>query len=354
VDSYIYGSATGDPLKGAMWNFHAVSDVPVSVEAGDDMITWSGQAVQLEPSIDDDGTSGLTIAWSAEPSRVFFNPNDGGDGTTSSAENPTATITQWPYSSASIVNAGFEAPALPDGERSIPSGWSLAGGEIWVVNPGPPSSDYPAYGGIAPEGENIGVAGSDGDEGGLRQVLIETLAAETTYELIVEVGRNKIYDWVGYKVQLLAGGTVLAEDDNSLAIAKDTFETSTVTYNSTGVDTSLVGAPLEIRLLGVSDGLTAVEVNFDDVRLTADPPFSPPGAQTVTLTVSVHDAVNSDEDTMTIDVYDNPCQAAIMGLDEEYDPGDIDTDCDTDLEDYVVIAEEWLVYNELTEPVEKP
>jgi hypothetical protein len=348
VDSYIYGNPTDDPIIGGIWSFHAVTDVPVLLEAGDDMITWSGQAVKLEPDIYDDGASALTFAWSSEPvdgtEVVFSDP---------ATEAPTVTITAAPYSSAKIANAGFEEPVLADAVRSVPPGWSSIMGEIGVVNPDRPGSDYPAYGGIAPEGENIGIAGTDEAEGGLRQALIETLAADTTYELTVEVGRNKIYDWVGYKVQLLAGGTVLAEDDNSLTIADNAFETSTVTYDSTGVDAGLVGEPLEIRLLALSEG-TYLEMNFDDVRLTADPPFFPTWKQTVTLAVSVNDDVGSDEDTMTIDVYDNPCQAAIIGLDREYDPSDFDTDCDTDLEDYAVMAEEWLVNSELTEPVEKP
>ena len=167
------------------------------------------------------------------------------------------------------------------------------------------------------------------------------------------MGRNKIYDWFGYKVQLLAGGTVLAEDDSSLTPAEDTFETSTVTYVYDPADSDLVGQNLEIRLLGVSNGAYSVEVNYDDVRLTADPEYLPTGAQTVTLTLSAYDAAGDDEDTMTIEVYDNACLAAI-GLGEEIDPGDFDADCDTDLADLATMAEEWLVYNELAEPVEKP
>ncbi len=72
-----------------------------------------------------------------------------------------------------------------------------------------------------------------------------------------------------------------------------------------------------------------------------------PKSDTVTLTVSVHDDVSSDEDSMTIEVYDTACVGAI-------DPGDFDADCDTDIEDYAAIAEEWLVYSELTESIVKP
>ncbi len=118
---------------------------------------------------------------------------------------------------------------------------------------------------------------------------------------------------------------------------------------------SLLGEPLQIRLWCTLPFGAGGEANFDDVHLTVSPerPFS--GAvETVTLTVSVHDEVSSDEDTMTIDVYDNPCQAATIGLGVEINPGDFDVDCDTDIVDLAAMAEEWLVNNELTESVPKP
>jgi hypothetical protein len=176
VNTYVYGSATGDPAEGAIWEFHVVTDAPVSADAGNDWVTWSGQEVQLAAaSIDDDAVSALTIAWSADPNDgVVFTPNDGGDGSTSSAENPTVTIT----------------------------------------------------------------------------------------------------------------------------------------------------------------------------KVTDNP-------SVVTLTLSAQDAVSSDEDTMTIKVYDNSCLAAI-GEGLEYDSGDFDVDCDTDIEDYAAMAEEWLVYKELATSVVKP
>ncbi len=55
-----------------------------SADAGIDMITWSGQAVQLDPNV----VSGLTYAWSADPSEdVVFNPN-------ANVKAPTVTITK--------------------------------------------------------------------------------------------------------------------------------------------------------------------------------------------------------------------------------------------------------------------
>ena len=53
----------------------------------------------------------------------------------------------------------------------------------------------------------------------------------------------------------------------------------------------------------------------------------------------------TDSDDMNIYVYDTPCQAAIAaGLKE---PGDVDNDCDTDIDDVAAIALSWLVNTEV-------
>ena len=170
-----------------------------------------------------------------------------------------------------IVNAGFEDPVYTDGnwDSEVPPGWSgynnSAGDGVGGWNPDNTGAIFYGYGGVAPEGQNVVWAG---DGAGLAQVLNETLTTGMTYTLTVEVGNSYYYDWAGYKIQLLAGGTLLAEDDSSVAIAIDTFETSTVTYAYDPADSGLLGEPLEIRL--ISDPGTG-EVDFDDVRLTAIP-----------------------------------------------------------------------------------
>jgi len=186
-----------------------------------------------------------------------------------------------------IVNPGFEAAALDDGDWNYMmdnEGWGYFDNDGYIG-----SWDIDAYyfGGSAPEGENIGWAEpGDGVPGGFAQVLTETLKAGWTYTLTVEVCNALDYAWGGYKVQLLAGGTpqatgtgadytgpvtggiLLAEDDNSLTIAVDTFETSTVTYTyNPALHSGSLGEPLQIRLLA----LGADEVEFDDVRLDAIP-----------------------------------------------------------------------------------
>jgi len=103
-----------------------------------------------------------------------------------------------------------------------------------------------------------------------------------TYTLIVKVGHppgvpgdpdfgSDTYKYNGYKVQLLAGGeevnegsgfaptvfatnggTVIAEDNNSVAITVNTFAPITVTYTPGSLtpeqETALTGLPIQIRL----------------------------------------------------------------------------------------------------------
>ena len=73
----------------------------------------------------------------------------------------------------------------------------------------------------------------------------------------------------GYRVDILAGGEVLASDVNTLAITEGTFATSTVTFNSTA-DHPQIGQNLEIHLVNLANG-PGLEVDFDNVRLDAAP-----------------------------------------------------------------------------------
>ena len=169
------------------------------------------------------------------------------------------------------------------------------------------------------------------------------------------MGNNSYYDWLGYKVQLLAGGTVIAEDDSGIVPADDEFALLTVPYTYDEDDAALVDQPLEIRLLAASVDSLEVDTDFDDVVLTADPPFpAPAGVQTVTLTVEVTDDVGSLTDTMMIDVYGDACKAAIGAGLEPIELTDHDGNCITGLEDLVRMVAVWLDDYSVTEPVVKP
>ena len=360
INSYIYGVAhINEPnaIEGPLWSFYAVEDAPPSsVDAGVPMITWSGQPVPLDATVVDDGKSALTYLWTADAPvgvTVAFDPG-------AAVEDPTVTITNVPYSNAPIVNAGFEDQVLADGEWGSAPGWSNigdnAGGGSW--NPGFDTGAI-GYGGEAPEGSNIAYVGFQANStgGGIAQVLTETLASDTTYELTVEVGDSPLYDWPGYKVQLLAGGNLLAEDDNSLTVPDNDFVTSTVTYTSGDATDPNIGLPLEIRLLVVNSSATGwLEMNFDDVQLTANPPFpAPTGLSIVDLTLAVNDEGNPTPvtDSITIDVYDDACQAARLGVGLS-ELADFDLDCNIDLDELEHTALQWLVDTSPTEAFVDP
>jgi hypothetical protein len=189
-----------------------------------------------------------------------------------------------------IDNPGFEDPVLADDDWSWSmddQGWGYFGNDGYQGSWNVTTADFP---GEAPEGENIGWAEGEGLLGGFAQVLTDpdaTLKAGMIYTLTVEVGYAfTTAPFGGYQVQLLAGGTphtpgtggeytgpvtggtLLAEDDNSLTIAQGTFETSIVTYTYDPAHSALLGEPLQIRLLAYA---ASDEVEFDDVRLDAIP-----------------------------------------------------------------------------------
>ena len=75
----------------------------------------------------------------------------------------------------------------------------------------------------------------------------------------------------------------------------------------------------------------------------------------VTLTLTVHDGVHPPvDDTMTMDVYDDACKAAIGKGTAVDNPADFDGNCITDFKDFAVMATTWLDDYALTEPVAKP
>jgi hypothetical protein len=145
--------------------------------------------------------------------------------------------------------------------------------------------------GGASDGQRVAIAFNfegtgDGGEYGLEQTLGATLEAETTYELLVDIGNIAtgtalsgetfpLDGLPGYRVELLAGDTVIASDDNSLAgsIAEGEFGESVVTFNPGSADPQ-IGQPLGIRLVNLNQTADVpagndLEVDFDNVRLTA-------------------------------------------------------------------------------------
>ena len=73
----------------------------------------------------------------------------------------------------------------------------------------------------------------------------------------------------------------------------------------------------------------------------------------VTLTLSTN-YIGSESpavsDSITIDVFDDQCKAALGIGQAAIDPGDFNEDCKTNLTDFVMIADRWLTSYEITEP----
>ena len=157
----------------------------------------------------------------------------------------------------------------------------------------------------------------------------------TTHDLPIEsvdAGEDMI-TWSGQVVQLDA--TVV--DDGE----------STVTYAWTADAASLADPNLTI---------TITNADQEDATVTITKTVPTGGAVTVTLTLGVSDEYNMTplEDTLTIDVYDDACQAAVVGLSLDADnPLDYNKDCIANLEDAAVMASKWAVDNSLTEAIAK-
>lgn len=192
--------------------------------------------------------------------------------------------------SLSVMNPGFEEPALSDGaftHRLLPDhpvpGWSVIDADGLIDKPNygtdfgvfnPPAGAFPDE---ASEGNNVAfiwMAGPfDTGELTLSQTLTDVLAANTTYTLQVDVGDQLEYanfqmeGFPGYRIELLAGDTVLATDLDSLSIEEGSFQTTTLTYTSPS-DAPNLGSSLEIRLTNLLQG-PGFEVDFDNVRLDA-------------------------------------------------------------------------------------
>jgi hypothetical protein len=352
VVSYPSGAANIDMdhrINGPTLEFLALSEQPAKVVIDtNDMITWEGTTLKLNTTVTDDGDSTVTFLWEVDGNGVVFDSN--------SVEDPNISFIPGTY-----VNALIKSPSFEDGLN----GWDAYGvggsGEIW-------NGSYTYKGtttiyAVPTDGDSLLTAYSDANEDvGVSQTLIETLAADTDYELTVDVCLTQYYREILalYRVQLLAGETVLAEDHNGYYLdIPGAWKISTVTHTSGPPTDPNVGEQLTIRLLAVDHGDS---ITCDNVQLTSDPPFPSLPGHVYTLTVTATDAVGSDSEKMTIDVYDTACQAGRGGLDlgaqnlgdlvgDPDGPTPTVPDCLTSLFDIAAMTTTWLDETVLTEPI---
>lgn len=199
-----------------------------------------------------------------------------------------------------VANAGFEDPFAPNGNfvavnhNAFPS-WQAydpfsilddVSDAIGVIMPAG-TTYFPAG---APEGRNAALVFLDGGqtgEAGLQQTLAATLQPNTRYELSVAVGNIAsgtglppsdqfgFFDldgFPGYRIDIMAGTSVIASDNNSLSIPEGEFRTATLSID-VGAAHANLGENLGIRLVNLNFAGTAeapaIEVDFDNVVFSA-------------------------------------------------------------------------------------
>ncbi|NKB20938.1 MAG: hypothetical protein GKS01_10605 [Alphaproteobacteria bacterium] len=225
-------------------------------------------------------------------------------------------VAVWPISGhaapVTVVNAGFEDTSgqavFNEFTFGTPTGWvqydpnsiivgSGNGPDVFLGTLEPNGTDF--FNATAPQGNKVAImfnrgASTGAGEFGLTQTLGDTLQANTRYELAVEVGNIasgtaqnaeffNLDGFPGYRIELLAGGVVIGQDNNTLGglIPEGEFLTSVFTVD-VGAAHAQLGQSLGIRLVNLNQltglpSLPDLEVDFDDVHLDATA-ISAPGS----------------------------------------------------------------------------
>ena len=186
-----------------------------------------------------------------------------GLATSAQAATPI-TVLEHSFEGAKALGTWTASPNGVPGDSipAVPSPWiTTGGGTGWTI-----ASQY--SGGI-PDGDIYAYMNAAGNT---RQTLTATFQADTDYTLTVATGwradlaGGAYPTYPGYGIELWAGTTLIASDDDTVsgAPASDSWKDATATYSYDAGDAGLVGQALEIRLIGYG-----VQSNYDNVRLDA-------------------------------------------------------------------------------------
>lgn len=137
-----------------------------------------------------------------------------------------------------------------------------------------------------------------------------------------------------------------------------TWSGEPVTLNDVAVTNNDTGAG-DLTLVWSAEAVAGVDVDFLDanvqspiVTITKSAPTDNATAVTLTLTVT-QPGKEPIESSMTIDVYDDACKAALGTGTGSIKPADFNANCVTDMEDLARMAVDWLVDFTLEWPVNK-
>ena len=203
---------------------------------------------------------------------------------------PTIVVSNPPpavVGAAPVQNYSFETNSLADGGVAAAPGWIVSARTGGIYNPQADAfaTADDSTGGLLPapgQGQQLAfVLNQPGEIGTLQQILPDvSLANDTVYTLSVAVGRplnsymNSSDNFSGYKIELLAGETVLASQQDSFLPISGTFQDATVTFTTSAntVSTNLIGQALKVRLSTDHNTSTSpASTFFDNVRLTIAP-----------------------------------------------------------------------------------
>jgi hypothetical protein len=173
--------------------------------------------------------------------------------------------------------------ALASGPGTVGS-WLFSGTpDTFVGIFDPPEGSYPGAGGAGTpdgaDGENVAFLFNNGgpaESVSATQALGETLAPGFEYVLTAAIGKflpgqpYAFSTWGGYRIELLAGSTVIASDSGSVNPDFGEFRDAQAAVDSDDVSPALLGQPLSIRL-DLEGSEAPRSTHFDDVRLSRFP-----------------------------------------------------------------------------------
>lgn len=280
-------AAITQPLPGA--SFVAGADVDVLADVSDP----NGSIVEATLLVDDvpvasDTTAPYAFVWPNVAAGSYTLRVEGEDDQGAFGLSDPVAISVLPAGSGvpiAVGNPSFEQTPLGDGvthpnPAAIPD-WTFTGTTntfVGIFNP--PAASYPEAAG---QGTPIGADGAQAaylfNDGGpaemvsASQTLGENVVAGRDYTLTVAIGRfdpAQPYSpstYGGYRIELLAGATVIASDVDSITPPEREFADATAIALSTSIPPALIGQPLSIRL-DISATAADRSTHFDHVRVT--------------------------------------------------------------------------------------
>lgn len=164
-----------------------------------------------------------------------------------------------------VVNHSFEDVTLSAGQftTTAPTGWTRT-----LDSTGTVGTFYPTvatWGYVTSDGLNLAYMNG----GAIEQAVGAILVADEAITLTVDVIYRPNFGSRNYRIDLLAGDTIIASDIGTIMPAPGESMESVLTYTPAAND-PLLGQQITIRLGGAS------QVNFDNVRL--DAPVPTPGS----------------------------------------------------------------------------